>query len=191
TENQLRDAKGKIKLLVQKFSPQAEPRGTIENGPLDFHYLLENAICYLSICDHTYPRKLAFDFLSELAKEFYNIHGPEVPQANRAYQFIKFDTHIQKLKKQYLDSRNTNNLQRLNEDLQDVTRIITKNMEDLLFRGDSLDRMSSMSDRLRDSSLKYRKDARRLRLEALYRKYGPFAAIFLVVLVFLYVKFFY
>ncbi len=29
---------------------------------------------------------------------------------------------------------------RLNEDLQDVTRIMTKNMEDLLWRGDSLDR---------------------------------------------------
>jgi len=31
-------------------------------------------------------------------------------------------------------------LDKLNEDLQDVTRIMTKNMEDLLWRGDSLDR---------------------------------------------------
>lgn len=36
-------------------------------------------------------------------------------------------------------------LDRLNEDLQDVTRIMTKNMEDLLWRGDSLDRMSLVS----------------------------------------------
>jgi vesicle transport protein SEC22 len=31
-------------------------------------------------------------------------------------------------------------LDQLNENLQDVTRIMTKNMEDLLWRGDSLDR---------------------------------------------------
>jgi vesicle transport protein SEC22 len=31
------------------------------------------------------------------------------------------------------------NLDRLNDDLQDVTRIMTKNMEELLWRGDSLD----------------------------------------------------
>lgn len=31
-------------------------------------------------------------------------------------------------------------LDRLNDDLQDVTRIMTKNMEELLWRGDSLDR---------------------------------------------------
>ena len=33
------------------------------------------------------------------------------------------------------------NLDRLNDDLQDVTRIMTKNMEELLWRGDSLDSM--------------------------------------------------
>jgi hypothetical protein len=32
------------------------------------------------------------------------------------------------------------NLDRMNAELQDVTRIMTKNMEDLLWRGDSLDR---------------------------------------------------
>ena len=31
-------------------------------------------------------------------------------------------------------------LDKLNDELQDVTRIMTKNMEELLWRGDSLDR---------------------------------------------------
>jgi hypothetical protein len=44
----------------------------------------------------------------------------------------------------YRDTRTANaaggsNLDRLNDDLQDVTRIMTKNMEELLWRGDSLD----------------------------------------------------
>jgi hypothetical protein len=44
----------------------------------------------------------------------------------------------------YRDTRTANaassNLDKLNDDLQDVTRIMTKNMEELLWRGDSLDR---------------------------------------------------
>lgn len=40
------------------------------------------------------------------------------------------------------------NLGRINDDLQDVTRIMTKNMEDLLWRGDSLDSESRRSIRL-------------------------------------------
>lgn len=47
----------------------------------------------------------------------------------------------------YRDTRTANaaggsGLDRLNDDLQDVTRIMTKNMEELLWRGDSLDRPS-------------------------------------------------
>lgn len=33
----------------------------------------------------------------------------------------------------------SSNLDKMNNDLQDVTRIMTKNMEELLWRGDSLD----------------------------------------------------
>lgn len=41
----------------------------------------------------------------------------------------------------YRDTRTaaSSNLDKLNDDLQDVTRIMTKNMEELLWRGDSLD----------------------------------------------------
>lgn len=45
----------------------------------------------------------------------------------------------------YRDTRtaaSSSGLDRLNDDLQDVTRIMTKNMEELLWRGDSLDRLS-------------------------------------------------
>lgn len=45
----------------------------------------------------------------------------------------------------YRDTRtaaSNSGLDRLNDDLQDVTRIMTKNMEELLWRGDSLDRSS-------------------------------------------------
>lgn len=53
------------------------------------------------------------------------------------------DTFMSKTARLYQDTRTANaassNLDRLNDDLQDVTRIMTKNMEELLWRGDSLD----------------------------------------------------
>jgi len=52
------------------------------------------------------------------------------------------DTFMSKTARLYQDTRAAtagSNLDRLNDDLQDVTRIMTKNMEELLWRGDSLD----------------------------------------------------
>jgi vesicle transport protein SEC22 len=60
------------------------------------------------------------------------------------------DTFMSKTARLYSDTRTADaaaaasesNLDKLNGELQDVTRIMTKNMEELLWRGDSLDRMS-------------------------------------------------
>jgi Regulated-SNARE-like domain len=113
-------------------------------------YLIADAICYLTITDKSYPRKLAFSYLQELAKEFSTSYGTEALKPNlRPYAFVQFDTFISATKRVYQDSRAQSNLDRLNVELQDVTRVMTKNIEDLIYRGDSLDRMFPIRNRRR------------------------------------------
>ena len=73
-------------------------------------------------------------------------------------------------KKVYQDSRASANLDRLNDELRDVTKVMTKNIEDLLYRGDSLERMGELSGRLREDSKKYRKAAVRINWELLVKQ---------------------
>ena len=35
-----------------------------------FSYMIEEGICYLTLTDKTYPKRLAFLFLEDIAKEF-------------------------------------------------------------------------------------------------------------------------
>ncbi|KAI7155776.1 hypothetical protein KC352_g27602, partial [Hortaea werneckii] len=77
------------------------------------------------------------------------------------------------------------NLSRLNDELKDVTQVMTKNIEDLLYRGDSLDKMGDMSSRLREDSAKYKRAAVRINWELLLKQYGPFGALGLVILILL------
>ncbi|GAA5895254.1 hypothetical protein JCM6882_006629 [Rhodosporidiobolus microsporus] len=198
----LPEYKQQAKLIFRRLTPQSEPRCSIESGGCTLHYLIADSIIYLTIADRSYPRKLAFSFLSELSTEFSRSYPPDMSlkPGLRPYAFVKFDTFIQRTKRLYLDPRgaeasgkggsvHASGLDQLNEDLQDVTRIMTKNMEDLLWRGDSLDRMSSMSSSLRDESLKYRKAARKINTDALIRKWAPAGAAGLFFFVFLYYRF--
>ncbi|KAJ1915408.1 SNAP receptor [Mycoemilia scoparia] len=190
TDKDLAKYKEQAKEIFKKLNSHSEPSCSIESGPYTLHYYIESGICYLCISDQAFPRKLAFSYLKELSDEFTMSYGDKAREPKiRPYAFIKFDTFIQKTKRIYEDSRTQQNLSRLNEDLQDVTKIMSKNMEDLLWRGDSLDRMNTLSDQLRDQSLKYRRDARKLNLEALYRKYGIPAAIILAVLLIIYIRY--
>lgn len=49
---------------------------------------------------------------------------------------------------------------------------MTKNIEDLLYRGDSLERMGDISSRLREDSRKYKKAAVRINWELLLKQVG-------------------
>ncbi len=98
---------------------------------------------------------------------------------------MEFDNFISKTKSTYSDTRATQNLDKLNDELRDVTKVMTKNIEDLLYRGDSLERMGEVSSRLREDSKKYRQAAVRINWELLLKQYGPFAgagAIFLFLI---------
>lgn len=97
---------------------------------------------------------------------------------------------MQKTKGLYQDTRASANLDKLNDDLKDVTRVMTKNIEDLLYRGDSLERMGDMSSRLRDESKKYRRAAVRINWEAMWKQYGPIGCLGLVMFVFVWWRFF-
>lgn len=103
---------------------------------------------------------------------------------------MAFDTFIQRTKSTYSDTRATQNLDKLNDELRDVTQVMTKNIEDLLYRGDSLERMGEVSTRLREDAKKYRKAAVRINWELLLKQYGPIGGLAFFMIVFIYWRFF-
>ncbi|KAJ3299978.1 SNAP receptor [Borealophlyctis nickersoniae] len=186
----LTEYKNQAKQLFKRLGNESDQRCSIETGPYVFNYLIEFGVCYLCLCDRSYPKKLAFAYLEELQKEFQEKYGTEVGTVARPYAFVKFDNFIQKTKKQYKDTRTQRNLHKLNDDLQDVTRIMNKNIQDILGRGESLDRMSTISQSLSADTKKYLKDAKKLNLQALYQKYGPPVIVLLIVFLVIYIRFF-
>ncbi|MCJ1395718.1 SNAP receptor [Xylographa bjoerkii] len=192
SEAELAEPRSQAKMVIRRLSRNSEPQATIECGKYNIHYLVSSSICFLTICEKSYPRKLAFTYLSDLATEFTTTYSPSSYQSPtlRPYAFVEFDTFIQRTKKTYQDSRASQNLDKLNDELRDVTKVMTKNIEDLLYRGDSLERMGDMSQRLREDSRKYRKAAVRINWELLLKQYGPFAAVGFIILFFIWWRFF-
>ncbi|KAK0383464.1 hypothetical protein NLU13_9375 [Sarocladium strictum] len=192
SEAALSEVKTQVRQVLRKLTRSSEPQASIDAGAYSLHYLVDSDVVFLCICDASYPRKLAFTYLADLAREFtttyptQQIHSP----TQRPYAFMEFDNFISKTKATYADSRATQNLDKLNDELRDVTKVMHKNIEDLLYRGDNLEKMGEMSSRLRDDSKKYRKAAVRINWELMLKQYGPFGALGFIILFFLYWRFF-
>ncbi|XP_026453964.1 25.3 kDa vesicle transport protein-like isoform X4 [Papaver somniferum] len=163
-------------------------RMSIETGPYVFHYIIEGHVCYLTMCDRSYPKKLAFQYLEDLRNEFERVNGNQIETAARPYAFIKFDTFIQKTKKLYLDTSTQRNLAKLNDELFEVHQIMTRNVQEVLGVGEKLDQVSEMSSHLTSESGIYADKARDLNRQALIRKWAPVAIVFGIVILLFWVK---
>ena len=147
-------------------------------------------MCYLTLSDRGYPKKLAYQYLEDLQREFNAQNGAQVETVARPYAFIKFDTFIQRTKKLYLDTRTQRNLNKLNEDLHDIQSVMTRNIQDILGQGEKLDHVSNMSETLANETRKYSSKAKDLSRQALIQKYLPLAVVLGFVLLMLFLRFY-
>uniref|UniRef100_A0A0D9W006 Longin domain-containing protein n=1 Tax=Leersia perrieri TaxID=77586 RepID=A0A0D9W006_9ORYZ len=205
--------KQQAKLLFKNLSKgqHEASRMSIETGPYYFQYpydscinqsyIIEGRVCYLTMCDRSYPKKLAFQYLEDLKNEFEKVNGSQIETAARPYAFIKFDTFIQKTKKLYLDTRTQRNLAKLNDELYEVHQIMTRNVQEVLGVGEKLDQVTEMSTRLTSDTRIYADKAKDLNrqlliygmhnpfgFQALIRKYAPVAIVIGVVLMLFWLK---
>ncbi|OQR82296.1 vesicle-trafficking protein SEC22b [Achlya hypogyna] len=186
------------KQIMKKLNQRSPTKCSIESGPYCFHYLIEDGNCYLTFSDKNYPKRLAFLYLEEIhvgfVDELQRDHGDNwrntVTTVARPYAFIKFDKFIQRKRKEYTDPSSSQNMSKLNNDLADIHNVMRKNIQEVLNRGEAIDRVSQMSSNLADRSKDFKWGAKKLSLQAMYQKYGPLVAIGLFVVLVLYFKFF-
>ena len=81
--------KTQAKTLFKKMShaiggAQYPSRMSYESGPMVFHYIVEHGVCYLTVTDRAYPKKLAYQYLSELQHQFDAEYRSQVRPPRRA-----------------------------------------------------------------------------------------------------------
>ncbi|ETV66543.1 hypothetical protein, variant [Aphanomyces astaci] len=186
------------KQILKKLNQRSPGKCSIDSGAYAFHYLIEEGVCYLTLSDKNYPKRLAFLYLEDIhggfIDELRRDHGDNwrdtVTTVARPYAFIKFDKYIQKKRKEYTDPSSSQNMSKLNNDLADIHNVMRQNIQEVLNRGEAIDRVSQISSNIADRSKEFKWGAKKLSLQAMYQKYGPLVAIALFVVLVVYFKFF-
>ena len=164
-----------------------------------FHYVIHDNLCILTLTEKSYPKRLSFLYLEEVADAFIEHlvqqHGGDgwrrmVETAARPYAFIKFDPILQRKQRDFLDPSSRINSDKLSRDLSDIHSIMRQNIEQVLNRGEKLEHVSEISNSLVTESKKFKWGAKKLTWQAMVNQYGPIVAMGILVLVVVYIKFF-
>ena len=83
--------KQQAEFLLKEISLRALPSSkmTILVDHHCFNYIVENGICFLTLCESSYPRKLAFHYLEDLHQEFERLDKSLTDRITKPYTFIK------------------------------------------------------------------------------------------------------
>lgn len=190
--------KKQAKIILKKLSHHSELELSLTSDPYNFHYIIVDQICTMTLTEKNYPRPLAFKYLREVHNAFVaqmeSDYGPEYPKkislSARPYEFINFDRQIIGIRKRYLDPKSHGNLSKLNEELNSVAHVMQQNVMDLLGRGEKLTAVADKSEQLKHASGVFANKAQKLHLAAQLRKYAPFLAVAFVVIFVVYWKLF-
>jgi len=200
--------KAQAKQIFKKLNPRSVSKCSIDSGSYTFHYIIMQDVCYLTLCDKGYPKRLAFLYLDEIHTEFVTFLTEteekkareegrpvqdwhrQVDTVARPYAFIKFDKTIKKKGKEYANPNSRSNSTRLNEDLADIHSIMKKNINEVLRRGEGLDTMADMSRDLKNVSSEFKWGAKKVSLMAQWQQYAPFVVVAGILLLVLILKFY-
>eukprot|EP00588_Corethron_pennatum_P011052 CAMPEP_0194273482 /NCGR_PEP_ID=MMETSP0169-20130528/6810_1 /TAXON_ID=218684 /ORGANISM="Corethron pennatum, Strain L29A3" /LENGTH=237 /DNA_ID=CAMNT_0039016453 /DNA_START=67 /DNA_END=780 /DNA_ORIENTATION=- len=170
------------------------------DGGYTFHYLqsAEDGVVYMALTERSYPKRLAFLYLDEVSEAFvsgvveeYGDRWQSVIQtSDRPYQFIKFDRVIQKKTREFVDPSSRENTSKLKEDLADIQSIMKKNIQEVLKRGENLERMNDISSQLVNDSKKFKWGAKKLSYQVMIQQYGMIVGLGGAFCFIIYMKFF-
>ncbi|KAM3382051.1 25.3 kDa vesicle transport protein [Capsicum galapagoense] len=175
--------KQQAEFILKEISLKALPSSkmTILVDHHCFNYMVENGICYLTLCESSYPRKLAFHYLQDLQQELERLDRNLTDRIRKPYTFIKLDTIIGNIRKQYVDTRTQANLSKLNARCQKDLNIGTEELSLITERRRRVEMVERMMEAHISTSPVW--DSKRLEIIAL--KWTPITILLVVASVLL------
>ena len=76
--NNLLEYQSQAKQLFKKMTVNSPNKGSLESNNYFFHYYIDRSICYLTLCDQNFSKRLAFQFLEDIQLEFSSLYGQKV-----------------------------------------------------------------------------------------------------------------
>lgn len=188
--------KTKAKQIIKTLGEEnIGENGSIEAGDFVFHYSVrkkeKSLVCFFLINEKKITKQISHVFLYKLEKEFWSMFEQEkIHTIIRPYALIKFDSVIEKLFKEHENEISSSNISLIEKELGDVSQIVNKSIKEFLERGERINKMGELSEKLIVESKKYAKTTYTLNLKMTLQEYLPIviALFFFCVFIYFYFK---
>lgn len=151
-----------VEQVLMKISPE-NAKLTYSHENYLFHYITDDRIVYLCITDDEFERSRAFAFLSEVRRRFTSTYGSRGHTALPFAMNSEFSRVLEVQMNHFGENKaRATTVDAIQNDLDDLNRIMVKNIEQITNRGEKLELLIDKTEDLAESSVTFQKSSRTL-----------------------------
>nr|CAD7588768.1 unnamed protein product [Timema genevievae] len=168
--------------ILTKIAPE-DAKLTYSHGSYLFHYICESRIIYMCITDDEFERSRAFLYLNEIKRRFKSTYGSRAETALAYAMNTEFSPVLANEMKYYSESREIDTISRVHGELDELTNIMVKNINNVSMRGERLELLVNKTDNLSANSVTFRKTSRNLQRQLFWKNVKLYVFVGLIIIV--------
>mmetsp|Transcript_20342 Transcript_20342/g.18481 ORF Transcript_20342/g.18481 Transcript_20342/m.18481 type:complete len:217 (-) Transcript_20342:5-655(-) len=145
-----------------------------------FHYIIENHILYMCMCDDMNKRRIPFAFLEDIQQRFKVTYGDKAQTAIAFSMNNDFGRVLQK-QMDFYNGPSADSFASVNSKLDDVKNVMIQNIEMVLERGEKLELLVDKTENLQQQAFQFQRSAKHLKTAMIWRRIKLYLLIFFVV----------
>lgn len=151
-----------------------------------FHYIVEDKIIYLCMCDDMSKRRIPFAFLDDIKQRFRATYGEKV---HTAIAFSMNEDFGRTLQKQidFYNGPSADTFAQVNNKLDDVKNVMVQNIEMVLERGEKLELLVDKTDKLQNQAFKFEKSSKKLKNAMFWKRVKLYALFIFIILLIIWI----
>lgn len=173
------------RVLLDKI-PNHDGKMTYQYDSYNFHYIVENGICYLCMSDEINKHRIPFALLNDMKDRFITLYGIEQPLHAIAFSYNEeFSTTIEERMNYYNTTPNAgpiDNISMVKNQIEDVKDVMITNIERILERGEKIELLVDKTDRLNQSAFHFESTSRKLKQTLYYKQIRCYIMISISIL---------
>lgn len=180
------EVSGNFESLCQSILQTKRQEGSrisYSSGRYLFHVATIHQLTFVCVTEETFDRNIAYTFLMKVAEELKekglqdkaNVCGPYALR-------LEFSSWLAKL---MIDHSSNDRITQLSSQVKEVTDVMTRNIEQVVARGEALTDLEERSENLAHTSVQFRNSATKLRKKVFWKSVKLWVvviAVFLIVL---------
>lgn len=145
-----------------------------------FHYVVENHITYLCMCDDVNKRRVPFTFLDEVKAKFQGMYGDKAQTAIAYAMNNEFGAILKTIMERF-NGAEGDTFSAIHSKIDDVKNVMVQNIDNIMERGEKLELLVDKTDKLQQSAFKFERSSKQLKNAMLWRRVKLYLLIAVVV----------